>query len=464
MLAGLTLLAACGKKGPPLAPLQLAPARIEDLTVTRANEQIRARFTVPSANSDASRPATLSAVELYGLSGKVEDPFGQSLSNDDFLKYGTKAGRIEIQPPPEPTDETPDEEKTNREKAEDAARRALPVDPRPVQGAVVSITETIGPETLKPFVHPKKKQTTVDETKEEVAPGTPLMWPQGEEVFSRVYIAVGISRKGHYGPTSPRITVPLIDPPAAMEAPGVSNTEQGILIWWTMPPGAKRRMLELAPATPTTLKSHLLVPDTAPTSFVVYDAERRPPPAGIAAAQAALAVRAGKTEAERRDPSGEFVITTPVAAAPVEGSGMADTRVQFGVERCYAVTAVQVYGSARLESGPSPVTCITPEDKFPPAAPKGLAAVGSEGGVSLIWEANTEADLAGYVVLRAEAPADGAAAPPLAPLFKAPIRDTNYRDATARPGIRYVYAVVAVDKALPPNTSPESTRVEESAR
>jgi fibronectin type 3 domain-containing protein len=45
-----------------------------------------------------------------------------------------------------------------------------------------------------------------------------------------------------------------------------------------------------------------------------------------------------------------------------------------------------------------------------------------------------------------------------------PIRETTYRDTTVQPGVRYVYAIVAVDTATPRNQSPESTRVEEGAR
>jgi hypothetical protein len=33
-----------------------------------------------------------------------------------------------------------------------------------------------------------------------------------------------------------------------------------------------------------------------------------------------------------------------------------------------------------------------------------------------------------------------------------------------KPGVRYVYVVVAVDTATPSNTSPQSARVEETAR
>jgi len=100
---------------------------------------------------------------------------------------------------------------------------------------------------------------------------------------------------------------------------------------------------------------------------------------------------------------------------------------------------------------------VTPKDTFPPEAPKGLAAVASAGVINLIWDANTEADLAGYVILRGEAP--GAT---LQPLVKDPIRETRFADRTTQANVRYVYAIVAVDKAG--NRSTPSTRVEEAAR
>jgi fibronectin type 3 domain-containing protein len=63
------------------------------------------------------------------------------------------------------------------------------------------------------------------------------------------------------------------------------------------------------------------------------------------------------------------------------------------------------------------------------------------------------------VVLRGEAP--GATLQALTP---APIRETNFTDTTVTPGVRYVYAIVAVDKAATPNMSPQSVRQEELAR
>ena len=91
---------------------------------------------------------------------------------------------------------------------------------------------------------------------------------------------------------------------------------------------------------------------------------------------------------------------------------------------------VQTFENVTLESAPSAPACLTPLDKFPPAAPKGLRAVAEDGAVSLVWDQNAEADLGGYLVLRGEAPGDT-----LAPLTPQPIADANYRDTTVKPGV-----------------------------
>jgi hypothetical protein len=120
---------------------------------------------------------------------------------------------------------------------------------------------------------------------------------------------------------------------------------------------------------------------------------------------------------------------------------------------------VATVGAAAIESDPSDPICLTPHDIFPPAPPKNLQAVGSAGVVNLIWDANTEPDLAGYRVLRGEAPGDT-----LQPLTPEPIKETRYQDRAITAGVIYVYAIVAVDRATPPNTSAPSNRVQETAR
>ena len=90
-------------------------------------------------------------------------------------------------------------------------------------------------------------------------------------------------------------------------------------------------------------------------------------------------------------------------------------------------------------------------------APQGLVGVGSEGAISLIWTANSEPDLAGYIVIRAIEPATELTgrSPPR------PIQDTNFRD-TVPTGARATYAVQAVDKAG--NHSAPSNQIAETAR
>ena len=61
--------------------------------------------------------------------------------------------------------------------------------------------------------------------------------------------------------------------------------------------------------------------------------------------------------------------------------------------------SVTTAGAASIE-GPPRRRTVHAADQFPPAAPKGLAAVPTAGQISLIWDANLEKDLAGYLVLR----------------------------------------------------------------
>jgi hypothetical protein len=215
----------------------------------------------------------------------------------------------------------------------------------------------------------------------------------------------------------------------------IDYSDKAFIPRWTEAPGARRAVQRAALLGELTARS--LTTPMVTTAYNVYRTTRQ----------------AGAAETGP-------VLWTPL---PVEGTAWGTTMPGFGVEQCLFVRAVLMYGNARLLSEPSEVVCVTPVDTFPPAAPKGLVAVGSEGGVSLIWEPNTDADLGGYQVLRGEI-GPGGAAGPLAAVTGEPIRETTYRDTTARPGVRYVYAVVAVDTASPRNVSPESNRVEEGAR
>jgi hypothetical protein len=149
----------------------------------------------------------------------------------------------------------------------------------------------------------------------------------------------------------------------------------------------------------------------------------------------------------------------PLNASLLTSPVFSDPRVEFDVERCYSIRRVEMSGGVAIEGPGTPPICITPKDTFAPAPPKNVQAITGGTSVSLLWEANTEPDFGGYLVLRGEAPGDK-----LSPLTPAPITDTSFNDTTVRRGRTYVYEVVAVDRQTPANRSGPSNRVEETIR
>jgi hypothetical protein len=149
----------------------------------------------------------------------------------------------------------------------------------------------------------------------------------------------------------------------------------------------------------------------------------------------------------------QATVPSPLNPKPLSETRFEDARMEFGVERCFHVRTRETIGTFAVESVGSTPSCVTPVDTFAPAAPTQLIAVGGEGAVNLLWEPNAEADLGGYQVLRGDA-----AGEKLQPLTKSPISETTYRDGSVQPGMKYVYVIVAVDKAG--NVSAQSNRAE----
>src|SRR4029453_17487560 len=66
--------AACGKKGPPQAPLRPIPGVVAAWSIERDGGAIRLRVTVPDANTDGSKPPAVDRVEIYSLTKPAGDP------------------------------------------------------------------------------------------------------------------------------------------------------------------------------------------------------------------------------------------------------------------------------------------------------------------------------------------------------------------------------------------------------
>jgi hypothetical protein len=279
-----------------------------------------------------------------------------------------------------------------------------PGDSRPSAGEKATFIEEINEARLKPvFTTMPVAAAPAAAQAPAAAAAVAAPVPPAPVLPTRIYAIRGVTRSGRSGPPSGRVAVPLVEPPTPPSGLTVQTTETGIIVSWA----------SASADAAQGIRFNVYGPDPATT-----------------------------------------VNPAPLAAAPFERAG-----VEFGKEECFAVRSVITVMGVNIESPPSERVCATAADTFAPAAPKGLQAVASTGAINLIWDANTESDLAGYLVLRGEAPGDK-----LQALTPAPIRDTTFRDATAQPGVRYVYAVVAVDRATPPNMSPQSNRAEETAR
>lgn len=386
--------AGCGKKGPPLAPLRPVPAAVSTVEARRLGDTVRLDVTVPDRNADGSRPADLIRLEVYGL---TIDPAGADPTLDEFLAEAALVATIDVRPPPPPASEDP----------APPADPAAPPDPRPGQGTVVRVEESLTdalsePVTFERLARPTVVTRTLDALEPDPGP-------------RRTYLVVGYSRRDRRSAASPRVTVPLGPTPAPPDPVTLTYTEQEIAVAWPPPS------------------------DPWQPVWPVLDYGRGADVYEIAGDAA--------------------VAAAPLNPAPVTSGQLALPLTRFGEPRCFAVRTTETRGTRTMAGPLSRPACVTPVDTFPPAAPTGLTAVSGGGVISLIWDVNTEADLAGYLVLRAEAPDET-----LRAVRASPIADRTYRDADVRPGVRYVYAVVAIDTATPPNTSVPSNRAEETAR
>jgi hypothetical protein len=261
----------------------------------------------------------------------------------------------------------------------------------------VSFAEELTAEKMTPRVEPQpqKEVPVVPDPKAAAAVPAPPAYVQ------RIYAVRGVTRGGRPGQPAPRLAVPLVEPAPVPAGLDVQYDERKFVIMWQPP----------------------VVSPEGPADAVAFN------------------VYTGGG-------------STPLNAAPIGETRFEHGPVQFGTEVCFAVRAVRTVQNVRIESAPSESKCVSPADTFPPGAPKGLQVVAGPDGVSLSWDANTEEDLAGYIVLRGESPDEK-----LQALMDEPVRDANYRDTAVKPGVAYVYRLLALDKAKNASAQSEPARV-----
>ena len=420
-LCAALLMVACGKKGNPLPPLQRIPMAPADFSVSRFDDHVYVRFTVPTLNIDGSSPAEVAGVELYAIT--LEQPLRvlADLDPAELREAATLVASTPVRPPPPPP-LPPD--------AEGVPPLPLPPPgPGVEQGAVMVIREDLTPETQVVVSLPELRLPGQPLPEEVDVPRALGALPPGPGP-QRHYFAAAVSSRGRYGPHSGIVAAPLSGTSGPPSQPIVSVGETSMTIRWT-PPANARGVVSPAPAD--VLPSRPLVPGPPQTTFDVYEAARNAPGAAPVA------------------------VPVPLTPEPMAATEYTQAGITLGGERCFYVRAVDIVDGVHVRGPASPVGCASFADIFPPSPPKELVAVAVPGGVNLLWEPSGARDVAGYLVLRSEAP--GAT---LTPLMTTPITTLSYRDESVRGGVRYVYAVVAVDGAG--NRSGESNRVEETAQ
>ena len=404
-------LAACGKKGPPLAPLNMGPDAPQAVTARRLGDTVYLTMTVPAKSVAGSGPFSVDHLEVYAV---TLAPGANQPPNRDLLKPQYVIAKIPVRPLVDPEAPPPEGED----------------DKRPAPGDVVTFVERVTPDILVPqqvgkLPPPPKPVTTkpgsTPPAPVPIAPSAAVASPAptGPTVLTRMYVVRGVAANGNRGSTSARLNVPLLTPPGPPRGGAAAFDESSVIVSWQPPATAS---------------------DEAPgVSYNVY--LHGVPAAGRGAAGVPVSA------------------PLPLNTAPLPTLTHANPGATAGKEQCFVVRSVATVGDAAIESEPSDPICVTPRDTFPPVAPKGLAAVSGTGVVNLIWDPNTDADLGGYLVLRGDAPGDT-----LQPLTPQPIKETRYADRSVKPGTSYVYAIVAVDRAAPPNRSAPSNKVTETAR
>ena len=461
-----TLLGGCGRKSPPLAPLVRLPAPVSELVIQRMGSEVFIGFTLPVQNQDGTQPADLERVDVYAMTVQPHFPADRRLNLEEFQEAATIVASVEVAPP-------------SVASLDDAGEQSG--DDLPLQGFPVAFSEEITPSLLvpmDPWEEERRRRLDDEDDPPEELVQLPLMAPPQPGPLQRRYAVVGVSTNGNESEPAERIAVPLVAAPFAPPSPIVTYGEEVVDITWGLPIGARRCVQD---TTGTTAPSGVTGwagscgPQAATGRPVVATGATDAPDGPMPLVRLISRPTFEWPPASRFDlfeivesVEEQLVMPRPLNMTPLLVPTYTETRVEtdapstgprFGVERCYAVSTVDVVAGLDIRSTPSVPTCVTFLDTFAPDAPTGLTAVGSDGAVSLIWQPNQEEDLGGYLVLRGAASGET-----LQPLTARPVLENTFRDTSAVPGVRYVYAVQAVDDVALANVSVASAQVEAAAR
>ena len=394
-------LTGCGKKGPPLAPLIRVPGIVSQMSARRVGDDVVLNVALPTQNVDQSIPVNLGRLELLGYTGRTAPP------STRFAEVARLVATVDTLSGP----------------AASVVRDTLTSD------------ELVEGPPLPRVAAPSTKVAPVP-------PGDP------RAPLKRYYVAIPYNDRGRAGPPSAVVEVALTPLPDSPDEVRVSYDADSVSVRWTPSGGLVGFLFDHAPLLPASP-----LDDGPPAS----DAGALPPGPTRYNVYRDLATQPGAPDDEKTRGAPPPVPLNPL---PLESFTFTDPMRNDGQRHCYAVAAVRGQSQRQVEGHPSMSVCVTTVDIFPPARPTGVSPIAAEGTISLVWEANTERDLQGYLVWRGE---DGSET--LTRITEEVVKEARYTDQSVKAGVRYVYAVTAVDNQSPqPNVSVQSERVEVTAR
>ena len=334
-LCALSLAPTCGKRTPPLPPVERVPQRTEDLAGIQRGNQIVLMWPAPVRNAGSGSVQSIRRVDVYRVAEKPNAPL--ALTEDQFAARALLVGSVTY----------------------DEIRKGNP-----------TLTYT---DTLELAGQPARLRYAVRYVN---AAGQ-------RAAFSNFF---------------------LMEPAAKVANPPMNLTKQ-----------EAETAITLSWEAPTTN-----VDTSTPVNLLGYNLYR---------------VNPDKPEADPK----------PLNKEPITATHYDDKTFKFGEKYNYIVRSVSLGTEAKpVESLDSNSVAATPKDEYPPAPPDFSTPNATAGRIALFWSANSEPDIAGYLLYRSTDPNSPR---PWTQLTTEVYTRTTFQDTNVETGKTYYYYVVAIDNA-----------------
>ena len=337
-LCALALAPTCGKRRPPLPPLERVPQRTEALTGIQRGNQVILIWPALPRNAKEGSVQSIRRVDVYRVAEKPTAPL--PLTEDQFSARSILIGSV-------PYDE--------------------------IRKSGTNLTYT---DTLELAGEPARLR------------------------YALRYVNSAGQRAAYSNFFLMEPAAKVADPPTVIKT-GNEMSETAITITWAAP--AKN------------------IDGSTPVNLLGYNVYR---------------TNAAQPEAEPK----------PLNPEPVTGTQYPDKKFKFGEKYVYFVRSVSLGTEGKqVESLDSNGIELSQLDTYKPAPPESLQAQGAPGRIALFWAANSEPDLAGYIVYRSTDP--NLPKEQWTLLTPAVYAKTTFADENVETGKTYYYYVIAIDSA-----------------